>query len=236
MGRRLLVSALLLALGGGGGFAACWFLPPAPVPPPADPPAAGDEVVVEVRVKLPPGAIRPNDIRHSASSAQQGALINTGRPYDLAVEGRGFFQLLLPSGETAYTREGAFGINSQGHLVTKQGFLLTPQFTLPLDAVNIAVGADGTVTTTNTGGQASTVGQITLARFLNPGWLHRNEHGLWVETAGSGPPHVDTPGVNGSGLIRQGFRERQAELDAVMLVDLVREVVQEHRAEVRVGR
>jgi flagellar basal-body rod protein FlgG len=234
MSRRALVSAVLLIVGGGIGFAVCWYGRPAAVVP--EPKPSGEEVVVEVRVKLPPGAIRPDDSR-SASSYRQGALINTGEPFDLAVEGRGFFQLTLPNGETAYTRDGSFGTNPQGSIVTKQGYLLVPQVTIPQDTVNVAVGADGCVTSANPMGQVSTVGQITLTRFVNPGWLHRDENGLWVETAGSGPPHVGAPGSDTFGLVRQGFRERQAELDAPLLLDLVRKVVEEDRAtRVRVER
>ena len=220
MSRRVLVSAVLLLLGGAVGFAACWYTRPAPAVAPEPP--AGGEVVVEVRVKLPPGAIRPDDSARTASSYRQGGLINTGEPFDLAVEGQGFFQVTTPSGEVAYTRDGSFGTNPQGNIVTKRGYLLVPQLTIPQDAVDVSVGTDGAVCVRKaTESTACVLGQLTLVRFVNPGWLRRNELGWWAETAGSGPPHVGTPGSDAFGLIRQGFRERQSGLDAVMLLDLV---------------
>jgi len=238
MNRRIIIPLVTLLVGGGVGFAACWFARPTPAAVPAPEPSPdGDEVVVELRVKLPPGAVQPVGAHHSASSVRQGGLINTGEVFDLAVEGAGFFQLTLPSGESAYTRDGSFGLNSQGNLVTREGYLVVPQVTVPPDTVNVTVGADGTVSMTNVTGHSSTLGQLTLVTFLNPGWLDRDEHGLCRETTGSGCPHDRTPGVNGSGLIRQGFRERQSDLDANMLVDLVRAVVREDgRATVRVER
>jgi flagellar hook protein FlgE len=238
MGRRVLGSALLLLVGGGVGFAACWFARPSAPPAAAAEPPAGDEVVVEIRVKLPPGAVRPDDFRHSASSAQQGALINTCLPYDLAIEGQGFFEVLMHNGETAYTRDGSFGVNAEGKLADREWHVLTPGVTIPQDAVNVAVGVDGCVTCVNPMGQASVVGRIRLVRFPNPGWLRRDELGkVWVPTAEAGVPSVGEPGTGTFGLIRQGFRERQAELDASMLLDLVRTVVQEDRSiRVRVER
>lgn len=237
MGRRIIISAVLLVVGGGIGFAACWYTRPAPATS-AEPPPAGDEVVVEVRVKLPAGAVRPNEFHHSTSSLHQNALLNTGEPFDLAVEGQGFFQVVLPSGETVYTRDGAFGQNSTGHLVTKQGYLITPEIAIPQDAIDVSVGKDGCVCVRKAAETTvSVLGQIRLVRFNNPGWLRRDESGWWVETAESGPPHVGVPGADTFGLIRQGFRERQAALDAHTLIDLVREIIREDGGvRVRTGR
>lgn len=238
MNRRIIIPLVTLLVGGGVGFAACWFTRPAPAAVPAPEPSPdGDEVVVEVRMKLPPGMVPPVGPDHSGSSARQGALLYSGDPFHLAIDGAGFFQVQLPTGDIAYTRNGAFGLNAQGSLITREGFLVTPQVTIPPDAFSVTVGTDGLVCMTNASGQASVLGQLTLATFVNPGWLDRDEHGLCRETTGSGCPHNHTPGVNGSGLIRQGFRERQAELDASMLIDLVQAVVREDgRATVRVGR
>jgi flagellar basal-body rod protein FlgG len=144
----------------------------------------------------------------------QGSVMNTGNPYDLAIDGQGFLQVLMPNGETRYTRDGALRQNPQGNLVTSDGFLITPQVTIPQDAVNVAMGADGTVTITNAQGQSSIVGQLTLVRFPNPAGLSAEGRNLFTESASSGPPLVATPGVNGTGLIRQAFLER-SNVDAV---------------------
>ena len=101
----------------------------------------------------------------------QGGLVNTSNPFDIAIEGQGFLQVLMPNGETRYTRDGAMRQNPQGNLVTTDGFLITPQVTIPQDAVNVAIGSDGTVNITNAQGQASVVGQLTLVRFPNPAGL-----------------------------------------------------------------
>jgi flagellar basal-body rod protein FlgG len=237
MSRRVLVSAVLLLVGGGIGFAACWFARPSPAAVAAPEPPAGEEVVVEIRVKLPPGAVQTVGAHHSASSLQQNALLNTSQPYDLAIEGQGFFQVLMHNGETGYTRDGSFGVNPAGVVVDREMRPLTPAITIPQDAVNLAVGADGQVSVVNPTGQASVVGQIRLVRFPNPGWLRHDDLGkVWVATDEAGVPSVGEPGVGNFGLVRQGFRERQAQLDAVMLTDLVRQVVQEQRAQVRVER
>ena len=239
MSARLLVPLVTLLVGGGVGFAACWFARPTPAAVPAPEPSPdGDEVVVELRVKLPPGKVPPIvGPDHTGSSARQGALLYSGDPFHLAIDGAGFFQVQLPNGDIAYTRNGTFGLSPQGIFFTREGYMLLPQIGIPADAISVSVGADGTVSMTNVTGHSSTLGQLTLVTFLNPGWLDRDEHGLCRETTGSGCPHDRTPGVNGSGLIRQGFRERQSDLDANMLVDLVRAVVREDgRATVRVER
>jgi flagellar basal-body rod protein FlgG len=144
----------------------------------------------------------------------QGTLVNTQNQYDLAIEGQGFLQVLMPNGETRFTRDGALRLNPQGNFVTTDGFLITPQVTIPQDAVNTAIGADGTVTVTNPQGQSAIVGQLTLVRFPNPAGLSAEGRNLFTESASSGPPLVSTPGVNGVGLIRQGMLER-SNVDAV---------------------
>ncbi len=238
MNRRIIIPLVTLLVGGGVGFAAGWFNRPAPVAVPAPEPSPdGDEVVFELRVKLPHGMVPPVGSDHTGSSARQGALLYSGDPFHLAIEGAGFFQVQLPTGDIAYTRNGAFGLSPQGLIFTREGYMLLPQIVIPADAISVSVGTDGAVSVTKAAGKVSVVGQLTLVTFVNPGWLDRDEHGLCRETTGSGCPHNHTPGVNGSGLIRQGFRERQAELDASMLIDLVQAVVREDgRATVRVGR
>ncbi|AMV25016.1 Flagellar basal-body rod protein FlgG [Gemmata sp. SH-PL17] len=150
----------------------------------------------------------------------EGALVNTQNPFDVAVEGEGFFQVTLPSGELRYTRDGALRLNAQGSLVTSDGFLISPQITIPTSAVAVSVGSDGTISVQNAGAlNASTVlGQLTLVRFQNPAGLSAEGRNLFAETASSGAPLIATPGQNGVGLTRQGFLERSN-------VDVVTELV-----------
>lgn len=239
MSARLLVPLVTLLVGGGGGFAACWFARPTPAAVPAPEPSPdGDEVVVEVRVKLPPDMVPPVvGPDHTGSSARQGALLYSGDPFHLAIDGAGFFQVQLPTGDIAYTRNGTFGLSPQGSLITREGYTLLPQIGIPADAFSVSVGTDGAVSVTNAAGKASVVGQLTLATFVNPGWLECDLLGLWRETTGSGSPRICTPGVTNCGLIRQGFRERQAELEAAMLTSLMGAAVREMgQAKVRLKR
>ncbi len=149
-----------------------------------------------------------------------GALVNTQNPFDVAVEGDGFFQVTLPSGELRYTRDGALRVNAQGSLVTSDGFLVSPQISIPAGAVSVSIGSDGTISVQNAGAlNASTVlGQLTLVRFQNPAGLSAEGRNLFAETASSGAPIIATPGQNGVGLTRQGFQERSN-------VDVVTELI-----------
>lgn len=149
-----------------------------------------------------------------------GALINTQNPFDIAIEGDGFFQVTLPNGELRYTRDGALRLNAQGNLVTSDGFLISPQITIPPQAVSVSIGPDGTVSIQNAGAlNASTVlGQLTLVRFQNPAGLSAEGRNLFAETASSGAPIIATPGQNGVGLTQQGFLERSN-------VDVVTELI-----------
>lgn len=138
-----------------------------------------------------------------------GTMQNTANPLDVAIEGEGFFQIVLPSGETRYTRDGSFGRNAVGNLVTSDGFLINPQVTIPQEAVSIQIASDGTVSVTNAGATNTTtpVGQLTLVRFANPAGLSAEGRNLFSESASSGQPLIATPGLNGAGLLRQGFKE-----------------------------
>lgn len=149
-----------------------------------------------------------------------GSLVNTQNPLDVAVEGDGFFQVTLPNGELRYTRDGGLRLNAQGNLVTSDGFLISPQISIPSQAVSISIGADGTISVTNAGAtNTSTVlGQLTLVRFQNPAGLSAEGRNLFSESASSGAPIIATPGQNGVGLTRQGFLERSN-------VDVVTELV-----------
>jgi len=139
----------------------------------------------------------------------QGDFNTTGNPLDLAISGGGFFQVLLPNGQTGYTRSGSFHLDSQGVVVTGDGNPLQPAVTIPADATNVTIGSDGTVTVTQPGQTQSTqVGSIQLASFINPGGLNSVGNNIYLETAASGAPVVGTPGgAEGMGTISQGTLE-----------------------------
>jgi flagellar basal-body rod protein FlgG len=138
----------------------------------------------------------------------QGNLQQTSNQFDLAINGSGFFQVQMPDGTTAYTRDGSFQVNANGQLVTASGFPVTPAITIPAGAQSVTVGQDGTVTVTLQGKVApQTVGTIQLATFINPPGLQNYGQNLFQETAASGTPSVNTPGVNGAGMVQQGFIE-----------------------------
>jgi flagellar basal-body rod protein FlgG len=138
----------------------------------------------------------------------QGNLQQTGNSRDIAVNGQGFFQVTMPDGSTAYTRDGSFQTNAQGQLVTSAGYQLNPAITIPQNATGITVGSDGTVSVTQANSTASTtVGQITLATFINPPGLEARGENLFTETASSGAPNVSQPGLNGAGTLQQGYVE-----------------------------
>lgn len=150
---------------------------------------------------------------------QNGPVISTSNPLDVAVEGQGFLQVTLPNGELRYTRDGGLRLNAVGNLVTSDGFLISPQVTIPAEAVSISIGADGTISVVNAGSTASTtLGQLTLVRFPNPPGLSAEGRNLFAESASSGAGTTSTPGLNGTGFIRQGYLERSN-------VDVVTELV-----------
>ena len=138
----------------------------------------------------------------------QGTFRETENPLDLVIEGDGFFQVLLPDGTVAYTRDGAFKKDSDGRIVTSDGFPLEPEIIIPPDAVEVSVGTDGTVSVVVPGGSApQEVGRIELARFVNPAGLRNYGRNLFLATAASGQPIVGQPGLDGFGSIAQGFLE-----------------------------
>ncbi len=140
----------------------------------------------------------------------QGDFATTGNPLDLAIQGAGFFQVKLPSGETAYTRAGMFHLDNQGNMVTADGNALDPAITIPADALTVSVGSDGTVTVTQPGQtQSSQVGSIQLANFQNPGGLNSIGQNLFLPTTASGDPIAGTPGgSDGLGSLQQGMLEQ----------------------------
>lgn len=137
-----------------------------------------------------------------------GELRQTGNSLDLAIEGDGFFQIQLPDGRTAYTRDGAFKLDGQGRLVNSDGLPLQPEITIPPDAVNVSIGSDGTVSVTVAGeSEPQQIGQITLAKFLNPAGTANLGRNLMLPTPASGDPVTTTPGTEGLGTIGQGLLE-----------------------------
>jgi flagellar basal-body rod protein FlgG len=138
----------------------------------------------------------------------QGTLTNTGNALDLAINGRGYFQVLLPSGETAYTRAGNFSVNSQGQIVTQDGYLVQPTMAVPQNATNITISQTGQVQATIPGSTAPTVvGQLQLATFLNDAGLEATGNNLFMESAASGPATAANPGSPGDGVVMQGYTE-----------------------------
>ena len=138
----------------------------------------------------------------------QGNLQKTDNPLDLAVQGNGFFQVLLPDGTTGYTRDGSFQKDNQGQIVTGEGFPLQPNITIPANALSVSIGTDGTVSITQSGSAATTqVGSIQLATFINPAGLQSIGQNLFLETAASGTPTPNTPGTNGAGVVNQTYVE-----------------------------
>ncbi len=138
----------------------------------------------------------------------QGNLTQTGNSLDIAVQGEGFFQIQLPDGTVGYTRDGAFQKDSQGQIVTANGYTLSPAITIPSNALSISIGTDGVVTVLQTGSPTPVqVGQIQLASFVNSGGLQSMGQNLFLETASSGTATPNTPGTNGVGLLNQGYVE-----------------------------
>jgi flagellar basal-body rod protein FlgG len=138
----------------------------------------------------------------------QGSLDNTGNSLDMAIQGRGFFQVLQPDGTMAYTRDGSFQLNAQGQLVNSTGYPLQPAITIPTGAQSVTIGADGIVSVLVPGNSTpTTVGTIQLADFINPAGLQTMGGNLAVESAASGSPTTGNPGLNGLGTVVQGSVE-----------------------------
>jgi len=141
-------------------------------------------------------------------SYTQGSLDNTGNNLDIAIQGRGFFQVLQPDGQMAYTRDGNFQLNAQGQVVNANGYALQPAITIPTGAQSVTIGADGTVSVLTAGQSApTTVGTIQLADFINPAGLQTVGGNLAVESASSGSPTTGNPGLSGLGTVVQGSVE-----------------------------
>ena len=145
----------------------------------------------------------------------QGSLLPTSKELDVAVRGEGFFQIQLPDGRTAYTRDGSFELDAQGRVVTAQGYLVQPGMTVPNNAKNLTINAQGQVSVVLPGQVNTTnVGQIELSMFVNKAGLQAVGDNLFMETPASGTPQNGTPGVDGFGDLQQGNLE-QANVEAV---------------------
>lgn len=157
----------------------------------------------------------------------QGNLQQTSNDKDVAIQGQGFFQILLPDGTIAYTRDGSFQVDSQGQLVTASGFPVQPAVNIPLNAQSITIGRDGVVSITTPNSPATTqVGQLQLATFINPAGLQAKGENMYVETTASGNANINTPGTNGAGLLAQGF----VETSNVNVVEELVSMIQTQRA------
>jgi len=160
--------------------------------------------------QLPSGLQLGTGVRVVGTAKQftQGNLQVTEQPLDMAVNGRGFFQIEMPDGQIAYTRDGQFQLNSDGDVVTPDGFPLQPNINVPENATNITIGKDGTVTAV-TDDQAAPInlGQVTLVDFINPQGLQAIGNNLFKATNASGDPGEGEPGLAGLGSIEQGTIE-----------------------------
>jgi flagellar basal-body rod protein FlgG len=181
------------------------------------------------QTQLPSGLQLGTGVRPVATERifTQGNLQQTSNDKDVAISGQGFFQVLLPDGTTAYTRDGSFQIDSQGQLVTASGFPVQPAINIPNNAQSLTIGRDGTISITQAGSAATTqIGALQLATFINPAGLQGKGENLYVETAASGAANTNTPGTNGSGLLSQGY----IETSNVSVVEELVNMIQTQRA------
>ncbi len=150
-----------------------------------------------------------------------GIIENTGGELDLAIDGKGFFQVQSPDGRIRYTRDGNFRVDADGKVVNSQGLPLYPNITIPAGVMSVAVGSDGTVTVTNTDGTTTQVGSIQLVLFPNPEGLSSLGGNLFAQTDASGAPVTGTPGTEGFGRILQGYLEKSNVRVVEELVNLI---------------
>lgn len=173
---------------------------------------------------LPTGVQVGHGVRLSAMSRvfSQGDRTNTGRALDFAIDGDGFFQLQRPGGETVYTRDGSFQIDRDGTIVNAQGFVLIPSMQIPSDAMQITVLTDGSVSALIAGDTEPTdLGQIQLARFVNPSGLRALGNNLYAPSQASGDAEIGLPAEDGFGELTQGFLESSNVNIAEELVQMI---------------
>ncbi|MCC6301907.1 MAG: flagellar basal-body rod protein FlgG [Gammaproteobacteria bacterium] len=160
--------------------------------------------------QLPTGLSLGTGVRTVATEKlfTQGSTVETGNSLHMAIQGRGFFQVLMPDGSQAYTRDGSFHTDAQGQMVTANGYALQPAITIPDNAQSVTIGQDGVVSVTTPGNSTPTqVGTVQLADFINPSGLQPIGQNLFLESAASGSAQAGTPGLNGVGTLVQGSIE-----------------------------
>jgi flagellar basal-body rod protein FlgG len=160
--------------------------------------------------QLPTGLSLGTGVRTVATEKifTQGNLLQTNNSLDVAIEGRGFFQILQPDGSLAYSRDGSFQLDNNGQMVTSNGYILQPGITIPANTISMTIGQDGIVTVLTQGNNAPTqVGNLQMSDFINPAGLQAIGQNLFLETAASGSPQTGTPGLNGLGRVVQGALE-----------------------------
>jgi len=176
------------------------------------------------QTQLPSGLQLGTGVRPVATERlfTQGNLQQTGNAKDVAIQGDGFFSVLLPDGTTAYTRDGSFQTDNQGQLVTANGYVIQPAITIPANAQSITVGVDGTVSVTQQGAVAPIqVGSLQLSTFINSAGLQSLGGNLFAETAASGAPATNAPGTNGAGSLQQNYVETSNVNVAEELVNMI---------------
>lgn len=181
------------------------------------------------QTQLPTGLQIGTGVRPVATERifTQGNLQQTGNDKDVAIQGDGFFEVLMPDGSAAYTRDGSFHLDSQGQLVTSSGFVVQPAITVPANSSNLTIGRDGTVTVTQPGQVTPTqIGTLQIVTFINPAGLEAKGENMYAETASSGGPTVGTPGTNGAGVLSQ----RYVETSNVNVVEELVNMIQTQRA------
>ncbi|RJQ48003.1 MAG: flagellar basal-body rod protein FlgG [Gammaproteobacteria bacterium] len=160
--------------------------------------------------QLPSGLSLGTGVRIVATEKlfSQGNLVQTSNPLDIAVQGRGFFQVQTPDGGAAYTRSGSFQLDAQGQLVTSSGYVLQPAITIPPNTQSVTIGSDGVISALAAGSATPTqVGSVQLADFVNPAGLQPVGENLFLESTASGSPQTGTPGQSGLGTLVQGSLE-----------------------------
>ncbi|HEC20399.1 MAG TPA: flagellar basal-body rod protein FlgG [Gammaproteobacteria bacterium] len=174
--------------------------------------------------QLPTGLMIGTGVRTVATEKNhaQGNLVQTEGSLDMAIQGRGFFQVLRPDGTLSYTRDGSFQLSATGEIVTAGGYLLQPAITVPNNAQSVTIGSDGVVSVTVAGSAAPTqIGNIQLADFANPTGLQPIGENLFQESAASGSPQTGTPGINSIGSLVQGALESSNVNSVKELVSLI---------------
>ncbi len=174
--------------------------------------------------ELPSGLMLGTGVRTVATAKifTQGTLTQTENALDIAIQGRGFLQVLMPDGSTAYSRDGGLSMNSQGQIVTASGYEIDPGITIPSETLSVTIAPDGTVSALTAGSNAPTqIGNLQLADFINPQGLQPIGENLFKETVASGNPQTGTPGLNGIGTLIQGSVESSNVNVVEELVDMI---------------